>query len=173
MGRPTKPRALDSFPHPCGRGYNRDIQNLKVLILMYGNDAYVFYYRVLEMVYSQENCNLVLDERTRLALIDLIRVKPQKFDDMLAAALEVRLFDPGAYEDTKVITSPTIRAVASSAFKKRDQEKARYRAKTRVSGCVPVAENPQIGKEVLSPVEDTVTPATGPVLDANSQRQQT
>jgi len=127
MARPTKPRALDSFPHPCGRGYNRDVENLKVLILMFGNDGYVFFYRLLEMVYSQENCTLVLDERARMVLIDLIRVKPQRFDEMLAAALELHLFDPEGYQDGKVITSATIRDVASAAFKKRDQEQARYR----------------------------------------------
>lgn len=140
MARPAKSRTLDSFPHPCGRDHWD--HKLATFEVMYGTAGYAFYYKMLEAIYSQEDCTLVLDERTRRILIDRLRIRPQKFDEMLKVALDTWLFDPNAFDDRQVITNRDIQRNAAAAFRKREAERRRSQ-KRREAAAGTTPETPQ------------------------------
>lgn len=128
MARPLKPKTLDSFPHRCGRDYWD--HRLATFEAMYGASGYAFYYKVLEMVYQQDGCTLVLDDDMRRVLMSRLKMRPRRFSEMLEVALRVGLFDAGSFAQSAVITNRDIERNAAAAFGKRDLERERYRRKS-------------------------------------------
>jgi DnaD/phage-associated family protein len=119
MGRPLKD-GLDYFPHDCDM---RDDPRLKMMRTLFGNDGYAFYCVLLEIIYAQPKCTLILTPQMEAYVIKEIRVSPRKFREMLAAATskDVQLFDGFSWESQKSITSRSIQERAKLALRHREE----------------------------------------------------
>lgn len=126
-GRPLEPDRLTSFPHPCGdRRYPSLVTGTEIMRAAYGPVGYVFVYRTLETAFEQPGCVLTLTPTMRRILAARIGVRGDKFDRLLAASLEARVFDPRAFEERSVITNRYIEKVSQSTFKRREAARRRW-----------------------------------------------
>lgn len=118
MGRPRKP-GLDYWSHDCNL---RDSFEIKCMRRMFGNDGYVFYVVLLEIVYAEKDCILVVTPKKYDYLVEEVGVKRKKFDEMLEAAtsVELHLFDAEAWKTERILTSSSIQERAKLALHKRE-----------------------------------------------------
>ena len=120
MARPRK-TGLAYFPHDCDASSDDKIEALRAV---HGNDGYVFYFIILERVFSRENPEINLRiPAAKLALIKKVNVTPEKFDEILATALEIGAFDKEIYTEKGVLTS--------NGIQKRFETVAKLRASWR------------------------------------------
>lgn len=124
MARPRK-SGLDYFPHDTDAASDEKVEALRAL---YGNDGYAFYFIMLERIYRMPNAEMdVSDAETRQILSRKIAVTPERFDELLQAALKWKCFDPEIYRKRGVLTSNGIKKRAAVVEEKRARMRERYK----------------------------------------------
>jgi hypothetical protein len=126
MARPLK-KGLDYFPHDTDA---MNDEKLEIMQLLYGNDGYAFYFKMLERIYRSADLLLdVSDAETRLVMIKKCNVDEERFDKMLATALRHGLFDQNAFDEFGVVTSKGVIKRSEMVTKKRENMRERYQIK--------------------------------------------
>jgi hypothetical protein len=130
MARPLK-RGLDYFPHDTDA---MNDEKIEIMQLLYGNDGYAFYFKMLERIYRSADLTLdVSDAETRLVMIKKCNVDEERFDKMVSTALRQGLFDVETYEQTGQLTSKGILKRSEMVTKKRENMRERYSSKVSAS----------------------------------------
>ena len=126
MARPLK-KGLDYFPHDTDA---MNDEKLEIMQLLYGNDGYAFYFKMLERIYRSTDLLLdVSDAETKLVMIKKCNVDEERFDKMLATALRHGLFDQNAFNEFGVVTSKGVHKRSEMVTKKRENMRERYNSK--------------------------------------------
>ena len=114
MARPRK-KGMDYFPH-----FTNSSMDLKIsaMEMQFGFAGYAFYFKLLEILYADENTNLK-HPGVIPACAKKIGITVKKFNAMLEYALSVGLFEKSAYEKTGEITSETIKSQLASVHNRR------------------------------------------------------
>ncbi|MGE5594152.1 MAG: DUF4373 domain-containing protein [Betaproteobacteria bacterium] len=141
MARPLK-EGMDYFPHDTDAVNDEKIEALRAL---YGNDGYAFYFILLERIYRTAKAELDVSRPAVLAaLVSKVGVGREKFEAMLATALEIGCFDAEAYRAREVLTSAGIKRRAAEVQELRERwrrQKARGDGKPGGVSVVFRAEN--------------------------------
>lgn len=159
MARPLKD-GLDYFPHDVNASTDKKIDALRTL---HGNNAYVFYFVMLEQIYQEPNFELdISDAETREEMIQILAKKVQvtvdEFKQLLDTALRWSCFDKKLFDEKGILTSNGIKKRAEPVLAKRQQMRDRYHsAKERISDAETTpetgSETPQ-SKEKKSKVKE-------------------
>ena len=136
MARPRK-QGLTYFPHDTDACNDEKIH---ALMALYGAEGYAFYFILLEKVFRTENGRITCGNNIAIkaGLARSICIPLEKFDVILATALEVGAFNKEAYDKEGVLTSNGIEkriiSVNDLRYKererKKEKEKERFRRKT-------------------------------------------
>lgn len=133
---------MDYFPHDTDACSDEKVDALRMI---HGNDGYAFYFILLERIYRTADFELdVSDAETKQILARKVDVTPQKFEEMLQTALKRRCFDPVAYAERGVLTSPGVKKRTESVMSKRQKMATTYQ--NRVSDA-ETEQKPDKGKE--------------------------
>jgi hypothetical protein len=123
MARPQK-EGLDYFPHDTDA---MNDEKLEIMQLLYGNDGYAFYFKLLERIYRTPDLELdISDTETKLVLIKKCNVDEQRFDMMLNSAIKHDLFDATMMHHHSIISSSGIKKRAEMVLEKRKMMRQRY-----------------------------------------------
>ncbi|MGF7046358.1 hypothetical protein J2T13_000834 [Paenibacillus sp. DS2015] len=154
MARPRK-EGMDYFPHDVNLSSDKKVEALRII---HGNDGYVFYCIMLELIYQERDFALdVSDAETIQILAKKVEVTTQKLIDMISTSIKHGCFDREYYEKNSVLTSNGIKKRASVVIDKR--EKMREKSLTY---AVPV---------ISSPVSSVVSDAEIGVESTQSKRK--
>jgi hypothetical protein len=138
LGRPTK-SGLDFFSHDVNASSDGKIE---LMIALYGNDGYAFYFRILERIYrSNDLCLDVSSDEMNFVLAKRLDVDFEKFNKMLMTAIQHNLFCKKEYEERKVLTSESIKRRAEPVFVKRMQNRSTTEKVSVTEKKVSVAES--------------------------------
>lgn len=146
MARPLK-GGLAYFPHDVNASTDKKIEALRTL---HGNNAYVFYFVMLEQIYQEPNFELdISDAETREEMIQILAKKVQvtvdEFKQLLDTALRWSCFDKKLFDEKGILTSNGIKKRAEPVLAKRQQMRDRYHsAKERISDA---ETTPETGSE--------------------------
>lgn len=122
MARPKKV-GLSYFPHDTDA---RGDLKVKALMAMYGTDGYTFYFGILEEVFRTENGRITVGSVPIKAGIAKDLCLPLKrFDEILATALDVGLFEKDTFDLDRVLTSEGIRKRLAQVTAERERERVR------------------------------------------------
>ena len=123
MARPKK-LGLDYFPHDTDA---MNDEKLEIMQLLYGNDGYAFYFKMLERIYRTPELMLdISDHETKIVMIKKCNVDESKFEMMLQSSLKHGLFDENLYHQFGMITSNGINKRAEIVISKRQKMRERY-----------------------------------------------
>ena len=100
MARPKK-NTVDYFPHDCYK-----TKELGILIDIYGNDGYAFYYRLFELLGSTpEHLYKCKSSKDRMYLYKETGVDEDKATKIIEALLELEIIDRASWESEQMIWS--------------------------------------------------------------------
>lgn len=126
MARPKK-EGMDYFPHDVDASNDEKIEMLEIL---YGNDGYSFYFKMLERIYKNKNFCLVSDAETREEMFQILSKKfnmdYEKFQKILNSCFKYKLFDKELYETQGIITNESILKRSKVVTDKRKSMAQRY-----------------------------------------------
>jgi hypothetical protein len=150
MARPKK-LGLDYFPHDTDA---MNDEKLEIMQLLYGNDGYAFYFKILERIYRTPELMLdISDDETRIVMIKKCNVHESMFDSMLQSALKNNLFDKKIFDEYGILTSNGIVKRAEVVISKRQKMRERY---TNQGIGVSDAETQQkLGKKRAETIAET------------------
>jgi len=138
MARPRK-EGMDYFPHDTDASNDEKIEALRA---MYGNDGYAFYFILLERIYRTPGAELDLSRQPiKAALINKMMLTPERFEEMLQTAFDIKCFDEEVYREKLILTSNGIKRRAEEVNGLRE----RWRNKKKKGTASPVfqGENPE------------------------------
>jgi hypothetical protein len=116
MSRPYK-EGLDYFPHDVDAGTDEKIQAMTAL---FGAEGYMFVFKLYERIYRHGNSLQVSDAETlQILASNLGNWSPERFQELLSAALKRGIFDPDEYRKNGILTSNGIKKRFESVNKKR------------------------------------------------------
>jgi Domain of unknown function (DUF4373) len=104
MARPLKD-GLDYFPHDTDASSDEKIEGLRVL---FGNDAYAFFFITLERIYRTNTGELFLGDDERKVLAKKIGISLRKFEAILQNCLKKHLFNEIKFQNNSCLTSEGI-----------------------------------------------------------------
>jgi hypothetical protein len=117
MARPRK-EGMDYFPHDTNAAADKKID---------GNDGYVFYFILLEMIYQETTFELdISDAETIQILCKKIGINEDLFGQILHTAIKRDCFDKEAFYEREVLTSNGIKKRASVVIDKREKMRKVY-----------------------------------------------
>jgi uncharacterized phage protein (TIGR02220 family) len=135
MSRPAK-KSMDYFPHDTDAATD---EKLEAIESVYGNDGYAFTFKAYERIYRTDSAELDISrQHIRAALMARTKVAPDRFEQILALALEIDLFSLEEYESRGVLTS--------SGIKKRHAQIQSMRDKWRKKKVKTEPESFPLGK---------------------------
>lgn len=123
MARPQK-QGLDYFPHDTDA---MNDEKLEIMQLLYGNDGYAFYFKMLERIYRTPDFMLdVSDAETKKVMIKKCDVDEMMFDMMLQSCIKHGLFDASLFNEFGIVSSDGIIKRAEIVISKRQKMRQRY-----------------------------------------------
>jgi hypothetical protein len=123
MARPKK-QGLDYFPHDTDA---MNDEKLEIMQLLYGNDGYAFYFKMLERIYRSPELMLdISDAETKKVMIKKCDVDEMMFDMMMQSCIKHGLFDASLFHEHGLITSDGIIKRAEIVLSKRQKMRQRY-----------------------------------------------
>lgn len=151
MARPRK-EGLDYFPHDCDASSDEKFEYLEAL---YSNDGYAFGMKMFERIYKTPDGSLrVSDAEMVQVLANKCHVSVDRWNQILASALKIRLFDPEKYATEGVLTSPGIQKRRSVVIRHREYSRSK-----------PVIDNESC------PISDSETQHKTPERKQNKTKQ--
>jgi hypothetical protein len=123
MARPQK-FGLDYFPHDTDA---MNDEKLEIMQLLYGNDGYAFYFKMLERIYRTPELMLdISDAETKKVMMKKCDVDEMMFDTMLQSCIKHGLFDASLFNEFGIISSDGIIKRAEIVISKRQKMRERY-----------------------------------------------
>lgn len=120
MARPSK-EGMDYFPHDTDAINDEKIEAFREI---HGNDAYIFYFVLLEKIYRTQNAMLDFSKTAiQHTIYSKLKIKKEKFKKMLDTAFDLELFDRKLFEDKQMITSNGTLKRFSQVLKEREKWK--------------------------------------------------
>jgi len=121
MSRPMK-EGLDYFPHDVDLSKNDKINELEIL---YGNDGYAIYLKLLERIYKKGDNFRISDAETIQILSRNCNVSIERFTEILNKCLKLGLFSSVEYQKG-ILTSDEIKRRIKPVFEKRKKMQEKY-----------------------------------------------
>ena len=123
MARPRK-TGLEYFPHDTDAANDDKVQ---ALMYSHGIEGYGLYFMLLERTYRSENGKLPISKfADKIGLLRLTGLTIEKFDEIVASAIEVGCFDRTAYKTEGCLTSNGILKRIASINKLREYDRNRH-----------------------------------------------
>lgn len=159
MSRPYK-GGLDYFQHDT-----KLEDNIKVLESLYEKDGYVFYFKLLEKIYYEDDQELDISiPEIKSVIVKDMFLDEKKFNDIMDTALKIGLFDKEKYKQG-LITSHGIKRRAEIVLKSRLKMRA-WREAHRESTSKNRKEDAKIKSPFLHVRYDKITQKWEGVDDA-------
>lgn len=140
MARPLK-SGLDYFPHDTDAVSDEKVESLMAL---YGCEGYAFFFVVLERIFRTENGVLPMGKLTdKVGITRKLGLTVERFNEILATAIEIDCFDREQYGVDGSLTSNGIRKRIEKVSEVRIKERKRkeeYKEKEKAIHGKP-AEN--------------------------------
>ncbi len=159
MARPLK-EGLEYFYHDTDAVTDEKIEAMRTL---YRNDAYAFYFILLERIYRSNNTELDLsDKETCKILAKKIMVSVSKFNNMVSSAIKWGLFDKEAFSARTVLTSSGIQKRAKMVLNKRTEARDYYKnhPKSQPQNQREPITNPETHQETNPETHQETNPET-------------
>jgi hypothetical protein len=102
-------------------------EKLEIMQLLYGNDGYAFYFKMLERIYRTPELMLdISDAETKKVMMKKCDVDEMMFDTMLQSCIKHGLFDASLFNEFGIISSDGIIKRAEIVISKRQKMRERY-----------------------------------------------
>lgn len=123
MGRPRK-EGIEHFPFDTN---THNTYAIKVLRRRFGNDGFAFYIIIVSEIFKSPNTQLILSARETIQILaDDVGVDEERFNLIVACALEVGIFDREPWEQDKTLTSELFKRQADYIIRKRENSRKKY-----------------------------------------------
>jgi len=136
MSRPPK-EGLEYFAHDVDLSKSDKISELEIL---YGNDGYAIYLKLLERIYKKGGELTISAAETTQILSRKCNVTVERFLEIINKAVSIGLFSTVEYKKG-ILTSDEIKRRAGYIFRKRAEMKKRY--ENKISAAETIPETPQ------------------------------
>lgn len=152
MSRPIK-QGLDYFPHDTDAVSDEKIE---ALMALYGCEGYAFYFVLLERIYRTEIGVLPMGKLTdKVGITRKLGISVERFDQILASAIEIGCFDPAVYSQSQELTSEGVRKriekILLIRLKERNKKESIKEKEKRKTISGKPRENPRENKKSFIP----------------------